>query len=340
MKIALTGGGTLGHVIPALSVAEELEKLSPGVSFFYIGSQKSLEKETVEKKGIAFYPIPSGKLRRYFSFENFLDTFRVVRGFFSSLRILRREKPDVLFSKGGYVSVPVVAAAHFLKIRCVTHESDRSLGLANRINARYCDKVCLGFENKNLDSSKFIYTGNPVREDLVKAISAEKSKKSILILGGSQGASEINELVYANLDELCPIAKVYHQAGKTGNFSIKHDNYEQFEFISSELPNLMAEARLIISRAGAGAISELLYINAVSLLLPLGLGASRGDQIENAAFLEKEGAALVLKDKKDFLSLVKNAYYNEEVREEIESNAKRIAVKDAAYRIAEVVLGE
>ncbi len=339
MKIALTGGGTLGHVIPALSVAEELGKLSPESSFFYIGSRKELEKEKVEEKGITFFPISSGKLRRYFSFENFLDFFRVFIGFFSSLRILRRERPDVLFSKGGYVSVPVVAAAHFLGIRCVTHESDRSLGLANRLNARYCDMVCLGFENKELDTSKYVYTGNPVRSDLV-AIKKVEKENLILILGGSQGASEINNLVYENIDALCAMGKVVHQAGRLGDFSIKHENYTQLEFISSELPSLMSKARVVISRAGAGAISELMYIPAVSVLLPLGLGASRGDQIENAAFLEREKAALVLKDKKDFLALVKEAYYTEDIRRNIESNAERIAIKDAALRIAKVVLGE
>jgi len=337
MKIALTGGGTLGHVIPALSVKAALAELDGECEFFFIGSKKENERRRVEADDICFYPISSGKLRRYFSIENLTDIFRLLKGYFEARTILKREKPDIVFSKGGYVSVPVVAAAHSLGIKCVTHESDRSLGLANRINARFCEKVCLGFENKELEGAKYIYTGNPVRRDLVSSEPCER-EDLILVLGGSQGAKEINELIYDNLDYLLSLGSVYHQAGVTGDFSIKRDGYSEVKFISSELPSLLRRAKVVLSRAGAGAISELLYASCVTIYIPLGLGASRGDQILNAEYLESEGAALVLKDKKAFMEVVNRAFRDQSLREELIKNSERLAVRDAAIKIARVIL--
>ena len=298
MKIAFTGGGTLGHVIPALSVYDELVSMYGSFDSFYIGSKKKSEAEYVKGHGLRFYPVSTGKLRRYFSLENFTDIFRVCAGFFQSLGILRREKPDVLFSKGGFVSVPVCLAASILGIKLVIHESDCSMGLANRINSRFADIICLGFDSAAIEGKKYIYTGNPVRHEIVSIAHEDipVSEDLILVLGGSMGAAEINTLVYENLDALCSRWHVVHQAGKSGDFSIKRENYDQREFIGDELPLLMKKAKLVITRSGANTVSELCILAKTSLLIPLRSSQSRGDQIENAAWLEERGAAAVLKE--------------------------------------------
>ena len=338
MKIAFTGGGTLGHVIPALSVYDELVSRYGSFDSFYIGSKKKSEAEYVESHGLRFYPVSTGKLRRYFSLENFTDIFRVCAGFFQSLGILRREKPDVLFSKGGFVSVPVCLAASILGIKLVTHESDCSMGLANRINSRFADIVCLGFDSAAIDGKKYIYTGNPVRHEIVSIAHEDipVSEDLILVLGGSMGAAEINTLVYENLDALCSRWHVVHQAGKNGDFSIKRDNYDQREFIGDELPLLMKKAKLVITRSGANTVSELCILAKTNLLIPLRSSQSRGDQIENAAWLEERGAAAVLKDGKDFLEKV-SVLMDDDT--DIGENAYKLRCEDASARIASIIEG-
>ena len=187
MKLAFTGGGTLGHVLPALAVWDAVRALDSSAEAFYIGGRGERERKAVEDRGLRCFSISTGKLRRYFSLRNFTDIFRIVAGFFQTLSILRRERPDVLFSKGGYVSVPVVLAARFLGIRTVSHESDLSLGLANRINARFSDIVCLGFDSSLVDGRKYIHTGNPLRPDIRRLVGlkGEEEEGLILVLGGS-----------------------------------------------------------------------------------------------------------------------------------------------------------
>ena len=338
MKIALTGGGTLGHVLPALSLSDEIVKIQDA-DFLYIGSCNKKEAEAVEKKGIRFYAISTGKLRRYFSLKNLTDVARVFKGYLSAKRILKRERPDVLFSKGGFVSVPVVVAAHSLKIPVVTHESDFSLGLANRINARFASFVCLGFDTKLVDGKKYIYTGNPLRRDIleIRDKKIEVEKDLILVLGGSQGSAEVNNLVYANLNELCPKYRIIHQCGRQGDFSIRCDNYSQREFIGDELPQLMKRAKVIVSRSGAGAVGEICALGKCSLLVPLA-SATRGDQVENAACLEERGAAKVLREATDFAGVLSFLMENDKIRESIENEAFKLAALDAGGRIAEIVI--
>lgn len=338
MKIAFTGGGTLGHVIPALSVYQELKEQMNDLDAFYIGSRKENEAEYVRAHGLRFYPVSTGKLRRYFSSENFTDVFRIAAGFFQSLSILRKEEPDVLFSKGGYVSVPVCLAAAALKIRIVIHESDCSMGLANRICSHFAGIVCLGFDSTLADGKKYIYTGNPVRREIAFLSHQDipQSPDLILVLGGSTGAGEINSLVYEHLDELCPRWHVVHQAGKQGDFSIRRENYEQREFIGEDLPLIMKKARLVISRSGANTVSELCTLGKASLLVPLGREGSRGDQIENASWLEERGAALVLRDKAGFLEKVSHLMDDNTVTGQ---NAYKLKKEDAAASIASLVKG-
>jgi len=338
MKIALCGGGTLGHVIPALTVSRKISSLKPETEFIYIGSRKENEKALVEKSGIKFYSIDSGKLRRYFSLENFFDVFRIIKGFFEARSILRKERPDALFSKGGYESVPVVLAAHTLGIRSVTHESDMSLGLANKINAKFCDKVCLGFPLSIADGRKYVHTGNPVRDDLLSCDLPEDKEPLLLVLGGSLGAVEVNNAVYENLDELLSFCSVVHQAGPHGDFSIKRDRYRQVEFISDELPSLIRRSWCVLSRAGANAVSEFLAAEKPMVLMPLKTNASRGDQILNAEFLERKGEAIIA-DRDSLVKILRELFMDEEKRENIKKRIRDDKTGDAALRIAQVVIG-
>lgn len=340
MKIALTGGGTLGHVIPCLSVMDRLNDIDSTIDFFYIGSEKENEKALVTKRGIKYYPIKTGKLRRYFSLKNFVDCFLILIGFFQSYRILRKERPDVLFSKGGFVSVPPVIAAHLLKIRCITHESDRSMGLANKINSKFCTHVCLGFSNEELKPPKYIYTGNPIRRDIKNIVREKNERKLILVLGGSQGAVEINELIYQNIDKLLEYADVYHQAGKYLDGTIKRKGYYQTEFIGSEFPQILAKATLVISRSGANALSELISVHVPMYLIPLSLNASRGDQIENSKWAEENACAIVMKDKKNFLTDICNIISNDELLDRMENSSIKMSKIDGCDEICKVILSK
>ena len=340
MKIALTGGGTLGHVIPALTVMEKIREEDKDADFLFIGSTKEKEKSAVLSHGIRFYPVSSGKLRRYFSFENLTDVFRIMRGFFQARKILKKERPDVLFSKGGFVSVPVVAAAHTLGIRCITHESDMTLGLANRINAKFSEFVCLGFDTGVYKDSRYVFTGNPVRKELTGIKRIKGERKLILVLGGSQGAVEINRLIYDSLDEILPLADVYHQAGVHGDFSVKREGYTQVEFIGDELPSLFSRATLCISRAGAGAVSELGGAGVPMFLIPLGRGASRGDQIDNAAYAEALGKAWVLKEGSSFISQLSDILTDDERLLKMEASPWPMDGDGSAAAIAALIMNK
>lgn len=307
-KIVLTGGGTAGHVTPNIALMPALKEA--GYEITYIGSKKGMEKGLIEATGTKYYGISSGKLRRYFDWKNFSDPFRVMNGFFEAKRILRKIKPDVIFSKGGFVSVPVVLAAKALHIPAVIHESDMTPGLANRIALRGATTVCCNFPEtvEKIQGNRAIWTGTPIRQELFSGdanrglsfcgFDSANDKPVLLIIGGSQGSVFINNAVRGSLDELLKDFRIIHLCGK-GNLdeSLKHrEGYAQYEFISKELPDLFAAADIIISRAGANAIFELLALKKPNILIPLGLNASRGDQILNARSFEKQGFSKVLEE--------------------------------------------
>lgn len=307
-KIVLTGGGTAGHVTPNIALMPALKEA--GYEITYIGSKKGMEKGLIEATGTKYYGISSGKLRRYFDWKNFSDPFRVMNGFFEAKRILRKIKPDVIFSKGGFVSVPVVLAAKALHIPAVIHESDMTPGLANRIALRGATTVCCNFPEtvEKIQGNRAIWTGTPIRQELFSGdanrglsfcgFDSADDKPVLLIIGGSQGSVFINNAVRGSLDELLKDFRIIHLCGK-GNLdeSLKHrEGYAQYEFISKELPDLFAAADIIISRAGANAIFELLALKKPNILIPLGLNASRGDQILNARSFEKQGFSKVLEE--------------------------------------------
>jgi len=359
VKICYTGGGTAGHIIPALVVADALraelasEKLP--LDAFWIGSKDESEQALIRAAGIRCYGIPSGKLRRYFSMKNFTDVFRIMGGVFRSLTILRKERPDVLFSKGGFVSVPPVMAAWLLRIPAITHESDASVGLATRINARFVSKVCVSSADaakglQNRYQEKVVVTGNPVRKEILAGdpekgralIGIGKNEPLILVLGGSLGALQINELVWGGLDALCAQAFVVHQTGKKTWRAVEHDRYRGVPYLHDELPDLLAAATVVVSRAGAGALAELVALGKPMLLLPLGTNASRGDQILNAERLSQAGAAEVLyqedASQRAFLDRLLRLLQERKRRESLSAACGRIADTCGAIRIVAELL--
>lgn len=305
-RIILTGGGTAGHVTPNIALLPRLKEL--GYDIHYIGSYTGIEKELTEQFQIPYHGISSGKLRRYFSWQNFTDPFRVLKGFGEANKLIKTLKPDVIFSKGGFVSVPVVLAGKKSKVPTIIHESDMTPGLANKISIPSATKVCCNFPEtlEHLPQGKAVLTGSPIRQELLtgdkaaaKALCGFTSDKPvILIIGGSLGSVAVNNAVRAILPELLKDFQVIHLCGKgKTDESLKNlDGYAQFEYIQKELRDIFALTDVVISRAGANAICELLALHKPNLLIPLSANASRGDQILNARSFERQGFSVVLEE--------------------------------------------
>jgi len=305
-KIIMTGGGSAGHVTPNLALIPKLKTL--GYEIEYIGTKEGIERKIIEDENIKYYPISSGKLRRYFDFKNFTDPIKVVKGIFEAKKIIKMQKPDIVFSKGGFVSVPVVLAAFFNKVPVIAHECDITPGLANKLVAPYCTKICVTFPEalNEIKNGKGVVTGNPLRSELFEGskIKANEicgfiNKKPILmIIGGSLGSKAINEVIRVKLENLMLDYNIIHICG-SGNIdkSLQGKNgYKQFEYVKEELPHLLAIADIVVSRAGANVIFELLALRKPNLLIPLSAKASRGDQILNARSFEKSGYSIVVQD--------------------------------------------
>lgn len=303
-RIILTGGGTAGHVTPNLALAEALQ--NAGYELHYIGLKDSIEEKLVsEVPGIDFHSIRSGKLRRYFSWQNFSDPFKVIAGIGDAKKIMRVLKPALVFSKGGFVTVPVVMAAKSKKIPVLLHESDYSPGLANKIASRYAQKILVTFEDTlQYTGNKGSFTGAPIRPALLQGdaekgrafLAFDEQKPLLLSMGGSLGAQAINKTLREILPDLTEDFNVVHLCGK-GNLDVSlngHPNYRQYEYISEELPDLMAAADIALSRAGANSVFELLALSLPALLVPLTKSSSRGDQLLNAAYFKRMGYADVL----------------------------------------------
>lgn len=303
-KIILTGGGSAGHVTPNIALIPGLKK--KGYEIQYIGTKKGIEKKIIEAQNIKYHCISSGKLRRYFDMKNFLDPFKVLKGLVDASIIIRKEKPDIVFSKGGFVTVPVVIAAYLNKVPVVSHESDMTPGLANKLTAPYCAKVCVTFPEslKNIKGDKAILTGTPIRQEILegskikglKFCGFDNTKPMLLIIGGSLGSKVINENVRACLDILLKTFNITHICGKANkDEKLKNlQGYKQFEYIQNELPDVMNAADIVVSRAGANVIFELLSLKKPALLIPLSKKSSRGDQILNAASFKKSGYSDIL----------------------------------------------
>lgn len=305
-KIVLTGGGTAGHVTPNIALLPHLKEAGFEVS--YIGSYDGIEKKLIADFDIPYYGIATGKFRRYFDVKNLTDPFRVIKGFGEARKYLKKIQPDIIFSKGGFVSVPVVRAAASLHIPCIIHESDMTPGLANKLCIPVAQKVCCNFPETlaMLPKDKAVLTGSPIREELTKGnkIAAldfcgfTANKPVIMVIGGSLGAASVNQAVRDALPRLLEDFQVVHICGKDkiDNMLLGKEGYAQFEYVKAELKDLFAMADLVISRAGANSICELLALKKPNLLIPLSANSSRGDQILNAKSFESQGYSMVIDD--------------------------------------------
>lgn len=303
-RIVLTGGGTAGHVTPNIALIPRLREL--GYDIQYIGSYDGIEKKLIEEMDIPYHGISSGKLRRYFDLKNFSDPFRVIKGYAEARSILKKLKPDIVFSKGGFVAVPVVLAAKHCHIPVIIHESDMTPGLANKLAIPSATKVCCNFPEtlQYLPQDKAVLTGSPIRTELHEGsrlaaldfcrFSADKPV--LMVIGGSLGSANVNSAIRGILPELLKTFQVIHLCGKDKlDPSLENtQGYVQFEYIKKELADLFALADVVVSRAGANAICELLELRKPALLIPLGSNASRGDQILNAESFQRQGFCEVL----------------------------------------------
>ena len=325
-KIVMTGGGTAGHVTPNIALMPSLKEA--GYDIEYIGSYNGMEKGLIEAQGIKYHGIASGKLRRYFDLKNFSDPFRVIKGYGQAISLMRKIKPDVVFSKGGFVSVPVVLAAKFCHIPAIIHESDITPGLANRLAIPSATKVCANFPEtlSYLPEGKAVLTGTPIREELyagnrIKGLDFcgfTANKPVLLVIGGSTGAAAVNNAVRDLLPTLLQEFQVIHLCGKgkKDESAGALEGYVQYEYINEELKDLFAAADIIVSRAGANAICELLALRKPNILIPLSAAASRGDQILNAESFERQGFSYVLKEEnvtnETLLRAIHEVYANRE----------------------------
>ena len=323
-RIILTGGGTAGHVTPNIALIPKLKEL--GFDIQYIGSYQGIEKELIEPFGIPYHGISSGKLRRYFSVQNFTDPFRVLKGLGEAKKLIRELQPDIIFSKGGFVSVPVVIAGKQNKVPVIIHESDMTPGLANKLAIPSATKVCCNFPEtlEHLPKEKAVLTGSPIRQELLSGnrIAAmdlcrfTADKPVILVIGGSLGSVAVNSAVREALPELLKTFQVVHLCGKgkLDESLVGTKGYIQFEYIKNELRDIFALSDVVISRAGANAICELLALRKPNLLIPLSANASRGDQILNARSFERQGFSIVLEEEEvtrdSLLEAVNKLYVN------------------------------
>ncbi|KPU42271.1 N-acetylglucosamine transferase [Oxobacter pfennigii] len=303
-KIVLTGGGSAGHVTPNLALISQLKK--EGWEIHYIGTEDGIEKSIISKVDVTYHSIHAGKLRRYLSLENITDPFRVVKGMLEAFSIIKKLTPNVIFSKGGFVTVPVVLAGWMNRIPVIIHESDMTPGLANKLSSPFATAICTNFPEaaKNLPKNKAFYTGTPIRRELLmgdfdKGLNITdfvKDKPVIMVMGGSLGSKNLNRIIREILPKLLEDFQVVHICGK-GNVdtSLKAlKGYKQFEYVNEEQPHIFKIANVVVSRAGANSISEFLVLKLPNILIPLSTKASRGDQILNAKSFEKQGFSKML----------------------------------------------
>ena len=347
-KIIMTGGGTAGHVTPNLALVPSLQE--EGFEIKYIGSKDGIEKEIITSNNIPYYGISSGKLRRYFDIKNFTDPFKVIKGIHEARKILSKEKPDVIFSKGGFVTVPVVIAASMKKIPVIAHESDITPGLANKLASPFCDKLCVTFREslQFVKNNKGVLTGSPIRKEILSGSKAKgkeicgfkNDKDIILIMGGSLGSKVINDNIRKNIDNILKYNNIIHICGK-GNVdeSLKKlDGYKQFEYVSDELKHLMQSADYIISRAGANSIFEFLALKKPTLLIPLSKNASRGDQILNANSFKKEGFSLVMQEEElQEKGILEGIKMLKESKQDLVKNMNESKLNDGVKEIINVI---
>lgn len=350
-NIFLVGGGSGGHVQPSIAVAQALVARHKNIRPIFVCSRNTLDSDILKQTDFKFIRLFSGKLRRYFSFQNFIDWIFVIFGFFQSIGLILIYRPQVVFSKGGFVSLPMAFAAWMFRVPIILHESDAASGLANRIISKLAKVVCTGFPVEGL-GGKVVFVGNPVRQQLTinnlqlthKVKTDVKSQllkvNCLLIMGGSQGAQFINETVHKILPELVKKYKVIHIAGKGKKVDFEHTNYEQYEYVTDELIGFYKETDLCICRSGANSLAELAVMGIPAILIPLP-SAANNHQVKNAQLFVDKGAALMFEQKEGsedvLLKMVQEFFGNDEQRLKMSQAMEKMAKVDAAERIVEEV---
>ncbi len=362
MKIIVCGGGTAGHIYPALATIIKLQIKEPKAYFLYVGTKNKKEREIVQQFGIPYKGIYTGKLRRYWNllsiFQNFFDVFFIIIGFFQSIWIIGRIKPNVIFSKGGYVGLLPVLAGWVLRIPCIVHESDAQIGLANKISLYFCKKIAISFPPDifpELSASEIIFTGNPIRNEIIKG-DIERAKRIfrldfnlpvVLVTGGSQGASRINKAISKSLPKLLSVCQIIHICGEgdfdllksiRSNLDLKmQKRYVIKSYLRKEMKDALAVADLVVSRAGANIIFELSLLGKPAILIPLS-----GHQVKNAQFFQKNDAAIVIQNEKfNSLILVKkilDLFENSQQLSLLSKNIRNLAEPEAASTLAEEII--
>ena len=335
--------------MPLLTIANQLQKRNKGVKILYVGSGDNLERKLVEKINLEYRSITTGKLRRYFSWQNLIDLVRIPKGVFEAYKIIKVYRPHLIFSKGGYVSFPVCLAGYFKKVPIVLHESDSVMGLANRLIARMAKRICYNFKLAPIkEKYKYIFTGIPVRKKVLKGkvelarkqLKFSSKKPVLLIMGGSQGAQFINDLVYDVLDKLLIKFKIIHVCGQGKRRLIKRIGYVNFEYVGKELGNYYALSDLIISRAGANSLAEISAIQKPNMIIPLPSSANNHQQ-KNAEFFQNQNASVVLSqknlDSQIFLKTVFALFENKNAQKGMRKNLKKLYNAKATDKIIEII---
>lgn len=347
-KILFTGGGSAGHVTPNLALIKKFEQ--KGWEINYIGSQTGIEKEIITKLAMPYYSIATGKLRRYFSWQNFIDPYKIIFGIIQAFMLIRKLKPNAVFSKGGFVAFPVVIAAWLNRIPVIIHEADLTIGLANKLCLPFATKICVTFPETIVqikNKEKAAITGIPIREDFFHG-SAERgraicgfaaNKKVLLVFGGSLGADQVNKIVRQLLPNILERFQIVHVCGE-GKIdpNCNYTGYRQFAYLHKEFPDVLAAADLVISRSGANSLYELIALRKPNILIPLAKAASRGDQILNAKYCAERGFSIVILQEQltPDLLLEKMALV-EKNRDAMIAAIKKFAVLDSVKLIYEAI---
>lgn len=346
MKILLTGGGTAGHVMPHLAILDDLRKNFDDI--IYVGSISGMEKDIIEKqKDIKYYPIETTKFVRKKFWKNLLIPFKLLKGISQSKKILKKEQPNVVFSKGGYVSLPVVIASKSQKVPVVAHESDLEMGLANRLSKPYCKVICTSFEKTAQSYKKAICTGSPIRKDMIKpkAYALEKlnihtTNPVLVVTGGSLGSRFINKKIWSEIRELATKFYIIHLTGKN-NINKELENisdYKQIDF-TLDMGTILSSADIIVSRAGSNTIFELAVMKKPMLLIPLPKGISRGDQVDNAKYFNAQDIAnFVTEDQLENQRLSKYIFETYNEKDKLIKNLENSGIKAGNQAIIQTIL--
>lgn len=348
--IFMAGGGTAGHVNPNLALAAPLQKA--GYRVEYLGRKDGIEYEIVKKAGLPFHQVSSGRLHRRLDPDTLCTPFRVIRGIFQGIRVIRRERPALIFCKGGFASLPAAVAGRLTNTKVILHESDLTPGLANKLCAPFADRICTTFSEtcNHFPKGKAVFTGTPIRASLQQG-SREKGfqltglnpngKPVLMVVGGSQGAEALNRVICDHLEVLLQDYQIVHLYGSDqDDFKVKQlPGYFALDYANEEMPDLFAMTDLVLSRAGANAINEILLLRIPNILVPLPLAVSRGDQILNAEHFEKQGFSYVLPQEKLELDTLQQALgYVQEHRREYQAAMGGNAAKNGTTEVLRVIL--